>query len=133
MRKILLADDQEELRLLLQAILEDGDYELLQAQSGPEALALTRQEKPALVVMDWMMPGMSGVDVAKALKMDPETGEIPIILLTARNRAEDRRAGFAAGVSEYISKPFSPLELIETVERLLGASVTPPTPFPRSV
>jgi two-component system, OmpR family, phosphate regulon response regulator PhoB len=130
MRKILLADDQEALRLLLQAILEDGDYQLLEAQSGPEALALARVEKPALVVMDWMMPGMSGVDVAKALKTDPATREIPIILLTARNRAEDRQAGLAAGVSEYISKPFSPLELIDAVERLLGTSVNPCDPPP---
>lgn len=118
MRKILLADDQEELRLLLQAILEDGGYELLEAQTGPEALDLARRELPSLVVMDWMMPGMSGVEVTRALRSAPETERIPVILLTARSREEDRRTGFAAGASEYLSKPFSPLELIEAVERL---------------
>jgi len=120
MPRILLVDDQEELRLLLQATLEDSEYEMLEAQDGLAALAVARAEKPSLVVMDWMMPGMSGVDVVRALKADPETSSIPVILLTARSQAEDRKVGLAAGANAFLSKPFSPLELIRQVEILLG-------------
>ncbi|MBZ5600834.1 MAG: response regulator [Acidobacteriia bacterium] len=122
MPKILLVDDQEELRLLLQATLEDADYEILEAQSGSEALSIARAELPSLVVMDWMMPGMSGVDVVRALKADPATRAIPVILLTARSQAEDRQAGISAGASAFLSKPFSPLELVRQVESLLASS-----------
>src|SRR5581483_5393096 len=122
MTKILLVDDQEELRLLLQATLEDADYEILEAQSGHEALDMARAELPALIVMDWMMPGMSGVDVVRALKSDRSTASIPVILLTARSQAEDRNTGLAAGASAFLSKPFSPLELIRQVESLLAAT-----------
>ena len=125
MRKILLADDQEELRLLLQATLEEGEYELLEAETGPEALAVAKSAKPALLVMDWMMPGMSGLDVVKALRQDPETSAMPVILLTARSQATDRRLGLEAGASVYLSKPFSPIELLAQVERLLGPDGVP--------
>ena len=121
MHKILLADDQEELRLLLEATLEDEGYELIEAATGPEALSLARSEMPSLVVLDWMMPGMSGLEVAQALKLDPATAGMPIILLTARNQAEDRHKGHSAGISLYLSKPFSPIELVEHVDRLLHA------------
>ena len=120
MRKILLADDQEELRLLLQATLEDEAYEILEAQTGSEALGLARSELPALVILDWMMPGISGIEVIRALKADPETRSIPVLLLTARNQVEDREQALAAGASAFLSKPFSPLELLRLVERLLA-------------
>ncbi len=118
--KILLVDDQDELRLLLQATLEDSDYEMIEARTGTEALAVVRSELPSLVVMDWMMPGLSGIDVVRALKADPATASIPVILLTARSQPEDHMAGLAAGASVFLSKPFSPLHLIREVETLLA-------------
>lgn len=122
MPTILLVDDNEDLRLLLQATLEDENYEMLEAQNGQEALARARESQPSLIVMDWMMPGMSGLDVLRALRKDPETRSIPVILLTARSQEEDRQAAHEAGASAFLAKPFSPLELVHKVESFLGGA-----------
>jgi two-component system, OmpR family, phosphate regulon response regulator PhoB len=119
MKTILLADDEAYLRMLVRTTVRDPAYRMVEAADGPAALALARQERPDMVVLDWMMPGLSGIEVATALRQDPTTASIPI-MLTAKGQAADQARGQAAGVDAYLIKPFSPLELLETVQAVLG-------------
>jgi CheY-like chemotaxis protein len=119
MKTILLVDDEEILRTLVHTTLEDPAYHILEAEDGASALEIARREIPALILLDWMMPKMSGIEVARQLRQDPTTAHIPIIMLTAKDQAKDREAGLALGIAAYLVKPFSPLELLETIETVL--------------
>jgi CheY-like chemotaxis protein len=123
MKTIVIADDEEHLRLLVSTTLAEADYRILEAEDGPRALELARKECPDLLILDWMMPRASGIDVLKALRQDPETDRIPVIMLTAKSQKADRNQAILQGIRGYLVKPFSPLELIELVEKVLhGAS-----------
>lgn len=104
---ILLVDDEPGNLQLLRQILRD-DYRLLFAKDGPRALALARQERPNLILLDVMMPGVGGYEVCASLKADPGTAAIPVIFVTALNQTEDEVEGFNAGAVDYITKPVSP-------------------------
>jgi two-component system phosphate regulon response regulator PhoB len=119
MKKILLADDESNLRTLVHTTLEDSEYEILEATNGTEALEMAKKERPDLLVLDWMMPGLSGIEVAKLLRDDPDTADIPIIMLTARGQEKDREKVKALGAYAYLLKPFSPLQLLEKVRDAL--------------
>ena len=117
MRKILIVDDQLEVRELVEVTLRGDDIVILQAASGEEALAVVRSEKPELILMDVMMPGrFDGLETTRAIKSDPATRNCTVILLTAKGQDADRRRGLEAGAEAYFTKPFSPLALIECVE-----------------
>lgn len=120
MKTILLADDHPSLRMLVHTTLDDPRYRILEAADGLMAVEMARQEHPDVLVLDWMMPGMSGIDVATALRQDPATMTIPIIMLTAKGQDKDKEQGCAAGVYAYLVKPFSPIELLEKVEEILA-------------
>ena len=121
MKKILIVDDQVEVRDLVEVTLRIGDYQILQAKNGTEALHMARAEKPDLILMDIMMPGdMDGLEVTRILKNDPETKQCTIIMLTAKGQETDRKKGFEAGADGYFAKPFSPLELMTKVEDTIG-------------
>ena len=121
MKKILVVDDQLEVRALVEATLGIGDYQIFQAKNGKEAIEITKAEKPHLIIMDIMMPGgMNGLEATRILKNDSETKECIIIMLTAKGQQADREEGFQAGADDYFSKPFSPLELIKKVDEVLG-------------
>jgi two-component system phosphate regulon response regulator PhoB len=120
LKTILLADDEAHLRRLVRTTLEDLDYVILEAEDGAAALRLARERRPDLLILDWMMPGLSGLEVAEAARRDPRTAGRPIILLTARSQVRDLERGRAAGVFAYLTKPFSPLELLREVERALA-------------
>jgi two-component system phosphate regulon response regulator PhoB len=94
----------------------------LEAGDGTTALELARKEHPDLLILDWMMPGMSGVEIAKALREEPKTAHTPIIMLTAKGQGKDKEQGLAVGVYAYLVKPFSPLELLEKVQQVLKAT-----------
>lgn len=119
MKKILIADDEENLRILVRTTLEDPDYQIIEAADGDEALRLIRQERPDVILLDWMMPGMTGIEVLQAVKADAALASIPVIMLTAKAQAVDRERGLQMGALDYLFKPFSPLELLNIVERLL--------------
>jgi two-component system phosphate regulon response regulator PhoB len=123
-KKILIADDEQPLRLLVRATLEDeseeGRYEIVEAVDGNEALEIARRERPELILLDIQMPGLSGLDVCKMLKNDPATSDLMIVMLTAKGQQSDRERGFAAGADDYFAKPFSPLELLQLVDRVMG-------------
>lgn len=124
MKTILIADDEEDLRSLLQMTLEDPGYRLIEASDGVAAWELIQAERPDLVILDWMMPQKSGDEVASAMKGNPATKEIPIIMLTANDRVEDRQKGERMGTNAYLVKPFSPLQLLEKVQQALQSSPT---------
>ena len=121
-KTILMADDEEDLRMLLQMTLEDPGYRLLEASDGVVAWKLIQAERPDLVILDWMMPKKNGKEVAQTMKNDPTTKDIPIIMLTARDRLQDRQEGEEIGTYAYLVKPFSPLQLLEKVQHALRGS-----------
>jgi DNA-binding response OmpR family regulator len=117
---VLAADDDEDILELIRLRLSRSGYELLLARDGTEALALARERKPDLALLDVAMPGLNGFDIAAALKADAETAQITIVMLTARAQKNDVAQGFAAGADDYITKPFSPQALQARVTELLG-------------
>ncbi len=120
MKKILIVDDEEYIRELVAATLSGSPYELLMAKDGEEALEIARKERPDLILLDIEMPKKDGYEVCRALKGDPETSDITIIILTAHAQKEDIRKGYKAGADEYFIKPFSPTALLRKVEEALG-------------
>ena len=121
MKKILIVDDQKEIRRLVDITLKVEDYQILQAENGKQAIEIVKAEKPDLIIMDIMMPGgIDGLEATRILKNDPETRECPVIMLTAKGQQADREKGFEAGADDYFAKPFSPLALIKKVAEILG-------------
>jgi two-component system phosphate regulon response regulator PhoB len=123
MAKVLIADDEEAMRALVRITLGPGDLEVLEAVDGGTALALAREHRPDLFLLDWAMPVMSGLEICHRLRADPTTRDLRIVMLTARAQAFDRRAAEEAGVDDYITKPFSPLQLLDKVRDALGPGV----------
>ncbi|MBA2446620.1 MAG: response regulator [Chloroflexi bacterium] len=105
----------------MQATLGRGAYRVLEATNGAAGLELARRERPDLVILDVGMPDLDGYTVCRALKGDPETAGMAVVMLTARAQEGDRQRGVEAGADAYITKPFSPRALLETVERMLGS------------
>jgi DNA-binding response OmpR family regulator len=120
MAKVLIADDQANMRALVRLTLETGRFEIFEAHDGDAALEVARREQPDLVFLDWTMPGTSGVEVCRALREDPATAGARIVMLTARSQNEDRETAQAMGADDYITKPFSPIQLLEKVRDVLG-------------
>ena len=127
--RILVADDEPDVRALIGTNLLNAGFHVIKAEDGESALSKARSHSPALIVLDVMMPGMSGTDVCKVLKADPATAGIAILLLTAQAEAVDRILGLELGADDYVTKPFSPRELVLRVQSILrrkGASAEPP-------
>lgn len=118
MKTILLADDEAHLRTLVRTTLDQPGYRILESEDGATALALARRERPDVVVLDWMMPNLTGLEVLSALRRDAATADIPVILLTAKGQRSDVTQALASGASAYLAKPFSPLELLTKVDEL---------------
>ena len=123
---ILLVEDEPDIREMLQFNLERAGFELQCAESAEAALKLLQDGKlPSLLIIDWMLPGMQGVDLARRLRQDALLKETPMILLTAKGEEADKLQGFENGVDDYITKPFSPKELIARIRALLRRSGLP--------
>ena len=118
--KILIIDDDPETIDFLTLILTRSGYRVLAARDGMEALALAHDEKPDMVVLDVMMPGLDGYEVARSLRRHPETALIPIMMFTAKTQVEDKLAGYEAGVDIYLTKPVHPVELQANIKNLLA-------------
>jgi len=117
---ILLVEDEPDIREMLEFSLSRDGFEVTGTETAEQALAtLFETEPPALVIIDWMLPGMQGVELAQRLRDDPLTRETPLIMLTARGEESDKLKGFASGIDDYITKPFSPQELIARIRALL--------------
>jgi two-component system, OmpR family, phosphate regulon response regulator PhoB len=121
MTKILIVEDQPDIRTLIAMTLEYGNFSLFEAEDGKEGLAMVQRVLPDIVLLDVMMPGeLDGYQVCERIKGDERTRAIKVIMLTARGQRADLQAGNDAGSDAYLVKPFSPLQLIETVERLVS-------------
>jgi DNA-binding response OmpR family regulator len=118
-KKILVADDEPDVLSLVSLNLQRAGFEVLKAEDGERALRIAREQAPALLVLDLMMPGLSGLDVTKQLKQDPRTAHIPILMLTARADEVDRIVGLELGADDYVTKPFSPREIVLRVQSVL--------------
>jgi DNA-binding response OmpR family regulator len=116
---VLLVDDDPVILKLLQVNFEMEGFHVSTANDGVEGLEKARAERPDIVLLDIMMPRMDGLEVTRALKGDPETKDIPIILLSAKAQASDIQAGKDIGADDYLTKPFDPLELLDRVNELL--------------
>ncbi|MEX0373993.1 phosphate regulon transcriptional regulator PhoB [Spiribacter pallidus] len=119
MATILLVEDEEAIREMVAMALARAGYRVRHAESAEDADAAMRLSQPDLVLLDWMLPGESGIDFARRLKRDRATREIPIILLTARGEEGDRIRGLDAGADDYVPKPFSPRELVARIKAVL--------------
>ena len=119
-RKVLVVDDEPFICRSLSFVLRKGEYEVIEARNGEEALAAIRTHRPELVFMDVMMPKMSGFEVTEVVKSDPDLKSTLIILLTAKGQDADRERGFAVGADDYMTKPFSPTRILERARELLG-------------
>jgi len=119
LRTVLIADDESSIRLLVHATIESDDYAVVEAADGAQAWALTQDLKPALVLLDVQMPGQSGLEVLRSIKADPGLKGTRVILLTSKAQERDIEVGLIAGADFYLTKPFSPLDLLTRVEEAL--------------
>lgn len=123
MKTILVADDDEDVRVIVgMRLSRDPQYRLLEAGDGPSALAMARQERPDLLILDWAMPGMNGDAVLKALRQDPATAKIPVIMMTGKEEIAALAKEYEKEAFSYIDKPFSPQELEKKIQEALRLS-----------
>lgn len=120
MTRVLIADDEPNIVISLEFMMKREGYEVLVARDGLAALEAIRRQRPRLVLLDAMMPGMSGFDVCEAVRADPEVHETLILMLTAKGRDTDIARGIGVGVDAYVTKPFSTRELAQKVRDMLA-------------
>jgi DNA-binding response OmpR family regulator len=120
MSSIVVVDDDSDILGLLEFKLAAAGHKVTGEGDGEAGLAAVRDVHPDLVVLDWMMPRMTGIEVCLAMRKDPKTADIPVLFLTAKAQEADVQRGFAAGGNDYVIKPFSPRELSTRVDALLA-------------
>jgi CheY-like chemotaxis protein len=121
-RTILVVDDDDDIRSLLRAMLERGSHRVFEATDGEEALAVIGRTTPDLILLDVNMPDLDGPEVCRRVKADPATRDLPVVVLTAAVQEENRRRCLDAGADGYLTKPFSPLALLDLLDTHLGAA-----------
>lgn len=119
-RKILLVDDSATVLMMERMILATERFEIVTAANGEEAHERARQEQPDLILMDIVMPKLNGIQACRALKQDPVTKHIPVILVSTRGEAESLEAGYSSGCNDYVTKPVNSAELLGKIRNLLG-------------
>lgn len=119
---ILVVEDEEAIREMLALVLEQAEFQVISAGSAEQAMQALADNRVDLIVLDWMLPGISGVELAKRLKNEPGFKELPIILLTARSEEEDKIRGLEIGADDYVTKPFSPKELVARIKAVMRRS-----------
>ncbi len=119
-RRILIVDDDAFIRRPLEFILRAEGFDAESAVDGDECLRVVRERRPDLIVLDVMMPGRDGFEICRELKSDPSMREIPVVLLSARGREHDRERGLALGAQDFMTKPYSPSDLVRRVREILS-------------
>ncbi len=129
---ILVVEDEPDIRNLVNYNLSQEHYKVLEAEDGEQALKIVQRDKPSLVVLDLMLPGLSGMEVCKRLREQSDTEKLPILMLTAKAGEADRVVGLEMGADDYLAKPFSPRELVARVRAILRRAngATPPQSLP---
>lgn len=125
-KRILVIDDNADIRNLIQFIFEKAGMEVSQGTDGENGLAQLKSEKPDLVLLDSMMPGLSGLDVLKTIREDPDVNlsHVPVVMLTANSAAEDMNTAFELGASSYIVKPFKNNQIVAEIDSILQLKVS---------
>ncbi|WP_163557927.1 phosphate regulon transcriptional regulator PhoB [Halomonas sp. NO4] len=118
-KTVLIVDDEAAIREMIAVALEMADYRVLEADNAQDAHAMVVDHQPDLLLLDWMMPGTSGIELARRLKREETTAELPIIMLTAKSEEDNKIQGLEAGADDYITKPFSPRELVARLKAVL--------------
>ena len=118
-KQVLIVEDERPIREMIAFGLKRAGFEVREAEDCRGARALLADRRPDLVLVDWMLPDMSGLELTRALKRDRETREVPIIMLTARSEEGDKVAGLEGGADDYVTKPFSPRELLARINAVL--------------
>ncbi len=126
MQRILIVEDEHDIADLIGFNLQRAGYEVLKAHDGISGTQIALRERPDLLILDLMLPGRDGYSVFRELRRDPRTASLPVIMLTARAQTEDRIQGLEAGADDYLTKPFSPKELMLRVQSVLKRSDAPP-------
>jgi two-component system, OmpR family, phosphate regulon response regulator PhoB len=122
-RTLLIDDDEDGVRSLVRMTLESEKYQILEATGGSEAISMVKRHQPDLVLLDVMLPDSSGIEVCRVLKSDPDTRATTVVMLTAKAQSSDLEEAEAAGADGYFTKPFSPVALMQRVERIFGAAI----------
>jgi two-component system phosphate regulon response regulator PhoB len=116
---ILVVEDEPDIRELLDFAISRSGFSVIEAETAEDALKVLDRGTPELIIIDWMLPGMDGIDLAKQLRSDELTKDLPIIMLTARGEEADKLRSFEVGIDDYVTKPFSPKELVARIKALL--------------
>ncbi|MDF0749292.1 phosphate regulon transcriptional regulator PhoB [Marinobacter sp. 71-i] len=132
-KTVLIVDDEAPIREMIAVALEMADYDYIEAADAREAHALIVDKQPDLILLDWMLPGTSGVELARRLKKEEATAEIPIIMLTAKVEEDNKIQGLEVGADDYITKPFSPRELVARLKAVLRRATPPGVETPIEV
>ena len=119
-KTIVIADDDADLRLLVEVTLENPTYRIITAVDGIQALETVNEHHPDLLIIDWMMPGLNGCEVVTELRQHPHMATLPVVMLTARDAQEAQAQTASLALAGYLVKPFSPLELIQKVREVLA-------------
>lgn len=122
MSKVIVIDDEPFILMMIEDKLKKAGIKVITLRESINAMSVVKNEKPDLIILDWMMPELSGIDLCKMLKSDPETSSIPIFMLTAKGQEADEQMGLKCGITRYITKPFSPKALLEIIEETIGKS-----------
>ncbi len=132
-KTVLIVDDEAPIREMIAVALEMADYDYIEAKDAREAHALIVDKLPDLILLDWMLPGTSGVELARRLKKEEATADIPIIMLTAKVEEDNKIQGLEVGADDYITKPFSPRELVARLKAVLRRATPPGVDTPIEV
>jgi two-component system phosphate regulon response regulator PhoB len=120
MKKVVIIDDEPFILMMLEDKLTRAGLQVVTSRESVTALETIRNVMPDLIILDWMMPEMSGIELCRLIKADPEVAHIPLFMLTAKGQEEDEKLGLKCGVARYITKPFSPKALLDLVQGELG-------------
>lgn len=126
MNQILIADDDPDIRSLCETILSVEGFEVLVAEDAPQCLALARKHRPDLILLDWMMPGVDGIEALQLLKGASVTSEIPVVMVTAYGGPMEITLATHHGAEGYVTKPFEPADLLSLVQRFMAPTIPPP-------
>jgi DNA-binding response OmpR family regulator len=118
--KVIVIDDEPFILMMIEDKLKKAKIDVMTLRESRNAFEVIKKDKPELIILDWMMPELSGIDLCKMIKADPELKDIPIFMLTAKGQDSDEQQGIQCGVSRYITKPFSPRSLLEMVQEIIG-------------
>ncbi len=120
MPKVMVIDDEPFILMMIEDKLSRAGLEVITLRESTDAVKKIREVKPDLIILDWMMPEISGLEICKNIKSDPELADIPVFMLTAKGQEDDEKLGLSCGVDRYITKPFSPRVLLEVVLESIG-------------